>query len=783
MLTDDRKCDRQHPCSNCTKREGDDVATCTYAAPASSKRSQNVADMSPDDMQNRIDRLEGLVLSLMHNGNSSDPPSADVSRNQSLSQSHSVTDSGSSVKMEEQGVDEESDDEESISRSLGFLKVDPAKGKSMYIGREHWHSILSDISEVKNYFSSHKEEFESRYERVKSTKTMSAREGPTLLFGAIPASEIELRNGLPQRSTVLALCSRYFNSMDNAVSIIHGPTFLQQLKAHWMDPSKTPIMWLGLLYSILCLAMLSYNKVGDEPGDFRGKSLEMAEEFRLRTVQCLMKADYTKPVEFTVETMLLYLLGEYSSRWDADIGLWMIASMVIRIAFRMGYHRDAKMFPNVTPFQAEMRRRTWTLLRMTDVMFSHQVSLPGMISDGEWDNEVPANLNDDDLHPDMKEPPTPRPISEPTPISYMISKAKLVTEVGHILRSTHSITNAVPYDDVVRFDAKLLQIMQELPPHLQLNGLENNNDPMTLIVARFNISVLYNKILCMLHRHYLKRARTNPRYAHSRRRAIDASMQAMNHLAVLYRESSQPNGKLRAINWYVKSIATKDFTLPAMLIILDLHYDNMAIQSNAPQDTDGAFLWDAEQRSKMIATLENARNIWQSLAGSSMEAFKAAKVVELMIDKIRTPPTSTETSPAAPFDLGIDSTMGFSAVDQPSVAPSILAQADLAGMNAANPFGAVAGDAFGAMDFGMPPMSFQDMQMSGLNGPMSPLSMFTNLDPGVATTDDLNANFDWSAFENYAQMSTFGQDQSFQIYANQGSDNQSPGSNGPSPST
>ncbi len=303
-------------------------------------------------MQNRIDRLEGLVLSLMHNGGNVDPESA---ARASESISHSTTDSASSAKAgreEAAMMDEDSDVDDSLATSLGVLKVDSDKGKSMYIGQEHWHLILADIAEVKNYFTNHKKELETSYERVRSSKPVTAREGPTLLLGAVPASELELRAELPPKSSVLALCSRYFNSMDNAVSIIHGPTFLQQLRTHWQDPSKTPIMWLGLLYSVLCLAMLSYHKVGDEPPEWKGRTLELADEYRLRTVQCLIKADYTKPVEYTVETMILYVFGEYSSRWDADLGLWLIVSLITRIAFRMGYHRDAKWFPSLTPFQA-----------------------------------------------------------------------------------------------------------------------------------------------------------------------------------------------------------------------------------------------------------------------------------------------------------------------------------------------------------------------------------------------------------------------------------------------
>lgn len=311
-------------------------------------------------MQNRIDRLEGLVLSLMHGGASIDPSTAAAARAVAgPSGSQSVTDSSSSAKVGEEAImvddGDGSDVEDDLATSLGVLKVDPEKGKSMYVGHEHWHTILADISEVKNYFASHKKELETGYERVKSSKPSQYREGPTLLLGAVPASEIELRAELPPKTSVLTLCSRYFNSMDNAVNIIHGPTFQQELQAHWKDPSRSSIAWLGMVYAILCLAMLSYHTVGDEPPEWKGRTLDLAAEYRLRTVQCLIRSDYTRPADYTVETMLLYVFGEHSSRWDADLGLWLVTSLIIRTAFRMGYHRDAKWFPSISPFQAVSR--------------------------------------------------------------------------------------------------------------------------------------------------------------------------------------------------------------------------------------------------------------------------------------------------------------------------------------------------------------------------------------------------------------------------------------------
>ncbi|KAG5981284.1 hypothetical protein E4U55_003100 [Claviceps digitariae] len=772
-----------YPCrtrNNCTKREGMNTTTCSYAAPASRKKSQSQSEASPDDMQNRIDRLEGLVLSLMHNGANTEagPPQNRVSISQS------TTDGGCSAAKQPRGEeavmvdDDESDVDDHLAKSIGYLKVDADKGKSMYVGQQHWHLILSDIAEVKNFFTSHKKELETSYEKVRSSKPATAREGPTLLLGASPASEMELRSALPHKACVFVLCSRYLNSMDHAAGIVHGPTLLQQLRDHWQNPSKTPIMWLGLLYSILCLAMLSYHKVGDEPPEWQGRTLDLAAEYRLRTVQCLMKADYTKPVEYTVETMLLYIFGEYSSRWDADLGLWMIVSLTIRVAFRMGYHRDAKWFPSLTPFQAEMRRRTWALARMADIIFSHQVSLPNMVYDHDCDTQLPTNIYDDELNPNMKELPPSRPVTDATPVSYMIAKVRLCTELGNILQATNRLDKGVPYDEIIRFDAKVRQIMQELPPHLKLGSVTmRSRDPVTLILARFNIEVLSQKIMCLLHRKYLCRARQNPRYVHSRRSAIEASLQAMEHLQTLYRES-QNGGPLRTVSWYVKSIATKEFILPAMLIVLDLHYDNLANESGVSEDSEGAFRWMPEQRARMIATLESAASIWKSLAEGSVEAYKAAKTVEIMLQKLKEPAEKMRSGGGSAIPLpqvevfsslanstaaALDSTMPASGPDTMSSDGS-LPDFRSGGLNSLLNTNS---SAFMGMDFSLAAPTLGDFPLDGrLNpgGAQSMASMFANLDGVSAPGPDLSGDFDWGAFENYAQMSNWGADQSFQIY-------------------
>src|SRR3569833_3465765 len=209
-----------------------------------------------------------------------------------------------------------------------------------------------------------------------------------------------------------------------------------------------------------------------------------------------------------------------------------------------------------------MRRRTCALVRMSDVMISHQVSLPNMIYDHDCDTELPHNIFDEEFGPDTKVLPPSRPGSEPTPISYMIAMVKLCLELGNILQATNRVGKQVPYDEILRFDARLRDVKAELPPHLKMQPLEGSHDPLTLIIARFNIDILAQKIMCLLHRKYLARARQHPRYAHSRRSAIEASLEPLRHLQVLHRES-QNSVRLRSIKLYVVSIAAGGGRRPA----------------------------------------------------------------------------------------------------------------------------------------------------------------------------------------------------------------------------
>jgi hypothetical protein len=97
-------------------------------------------------MQNRIDRLESLVLSLMTNGSQSGGPAAAMA---ALSQGGSAESRPDlDGDGDEMNAGEEESDTEQVTRSLGIMKFDSKDQKSFYISQVHWASILNDVSSL-----------------------------------------------------------------------------------------------------------------------------------------------------------------------------------------------------------------------------------------------------------------------------------------------------------------------------------------------------------------------------------------------------------------------------------------------------------------------------------------------------------------------------------------------------------------------------------------------------------------------------------------------------------
>jgi hypothetical protein len=84
--------------------------------------------------------------------------------------------------------------------------------------------------------------------------------------------------------------------------------------------------------------------------------------------------------------------------------LWMLSGVAIRMAQRMGLHRDGEQI-DLSPFDTEIRRRIFWQIPPLDA-FAGQLCGTGINIEPEtWDTKHALNINDDDMWPEMKEAP------------------------------------------------------------------------------------------------------------------------------------------------------------------------------------------------------------------------------------------------------------------------------------------------------------------------------------------------------------------------------------------
>lgn len=429
------------------------------------------------------------------------------------------------------------------------------------------------------------------------------------------------------------LISRYFDSENPATHILHRPTFVKQYDRHWQNPQESSVAWLGMCFAMMCLALQSYHRAGEEPPEYRDKSWQVSLSYLEWTTHCMVHVDYTQPVNFMIETLCFYLQAEHARSRDTETSVWILSAIIMRLAMRMGLHRDSKPYKSVSPYQGEMRRRIWNFIHSADILLSFQCGMPCMVNSADTDTELPRNLYDEEFEENSMELPPARPLTQNTPMSFMIVNGSLTFVLGKILEESNRLAST-PYEVIMKLDEDLREVRNDIPQNLRLKSMEDSAlDSASLIMQCFTIDLIYNKSQLILHRKFLSRSRDNPRFAYSRRTCVEACMEMLRHQIALHTEC-QPRGRLHSISWSVtSSIVMADFFLAAMIICLDLYHTAQA--ESKGQTSDEMYTWAAERRDAMFTGVEHVVAIWESMRDQSMEAYKASTALRVMLDKLK----------------------------------------------------------------------------------------------------------------------------------------------------
>ncbi|PVH73004.1 hypothetical protein DL98DRAFT_59276 [Cadophora sp. DSE1049] len=370
---------------------------------------------------------------------------------------------------------------------------------------------------------------------------------------------------------------------------------------------------------------------------------QMTSHFLDRTAQCIIEVNYLRPCRYSLETLCFYYALETFHAKMSDFSSYVVLGIIIRVAMRLGYHRDANHYPSISTFDGEMRRRLWLMVFQLDLTVSAQVGLSRMIREGEMDTAEPKNLLDTDLDVGMTELPQPRPYSDASAITYVIFKVRLLRQLGSIMDQLNSV-KPPSYEEVLRLDGNLLETHATVPPTLAMRPLSLSiTDSVDLILRGFALEVTFQKSRCMLHRKYLIPGKSNAQFKYSRTASIDAAMKMLN-IQIAFDEASQPGGQFSGEQWRNAGSFHQDYILAAMIICLDLAPRKRPVHMENPEIVDEIdAAWPQNER---LQALEKSYAIWNKSSSKSALASKASEALRVMLKDLNSSRSFPVAAPA-----------------------------------------------------------------------------------------------------------------------------------------
>lgn len=273
-----------------------------------------------------------------------------------------------------------------------------------------------------------------------------------------------------------------------------------------------------------------------------------------------------------------------------------------------------------------MRRRIWAYLRQADILISFQLGLPSMVGRYSLEVPLPRNINDDEkFDEDCTVLPPALPDSEPTQVSYLLMKTKLAFAFARALKEI-SCADTIRWERILEIDRELRRLYDNIPDHYKLGQL-SSRDSLVLTSARFVLASIHHKSLCVVHSRFLEIAKTDYRYIYSRRVCLSSAMAILRFQAIQNQEIPI-DGRLRSLTNYQNSLAIHDYLLAATVISADL-----SANASTSSPTNQPSLQGMPTRAEMIKALGLSARIFRQSQDRSMEAFKAADVLEMLVGK------------------------------------------------------------------------------------------------------------------------------------------------------
>ncbi|KAK0731283.1 hypothetical protein B0H67DRAFT_67238 [Lasiosphaeris hirsuta] len=383
-------------------------------------------------------------------------------------------------------------------------------GRARLDGATHWRTMAREFKEAWPYISGTDPQWAPRHQQILGLEGLfPSLPGTNFPFGnafTYSQSRSQVLESLPPPQVVNTLVQCYFGSFESTHRLVHQQQFGDELNAFWINREQFSEGWLSQLCMMLALGCQSapsrvLRGTGRTAEDWTALFLDAAQFFFGQSPY------FTSPTLTTVRTLCLAVMARMTEivKGTEMSHLVFLMGFVTRLAMTMQLHRRTSVLPEMTPFEAEMRKRIWITIQLLDLDIAMRTGTSYF--NREWDVDAPLDINDSNFHRSEQGWVMDTRWASPggsTDSTFQIKLANLLPVLMEVINKTNSPTQLrIEYERVRALDKQLRQKLQDAESILSLSpyGQTENLDKVNSTQIHF-LRVLVHRTLLALHHDY-----------------------------------------------------------------------------------------------------------------------------------------------------------------------------------------------------------------------------------------------------------------------------------------
>lgn len=278
---------------------------------------------------------------------------------------------------------------------------------------------------------------------------------------AVSGNSSKLLNLLPDRSTCEKWIRRFYETYGRIYHVIDQNCLMTELDEVFfagVDANEVHVLKILL---VIAIAMQT-----DNSERLCGRLLLQEVESRIHT-----STQFQKPCVGVMQVLLLLIIMKTITASDTDKIYSLVGTMglITQMALSMGLHRDPALFPGVTPYYTEVRKRLWACFFRLNLEYCIRSGSNFGIRLEDVDCPLPSRVDLSNLDPGtmMESATVLNQAEEATDQAFSIAAMKLAIVRAPLHQRLCSTTPELSNELRDRMRASLYKILRELPPNLQ----------------------------------------------------------------------------------------------------------------------------------------------------------------------------------------------------------------------------------------------------------------------------------------------------------------------------